>query len=361
MPPFYRSRQSTIHPQTWHGYDCGVTFSASPAGYLPHSSWHMYWKYHMEKQIFEYEKYSRNSSLHCSRNMRSASVLICLLLVKSFGTNAFLHKTGQLGSLSGSKNKQRYLGEPQRTLISNRKMKPKPSLDLEIAPLLVPATRPIIPPAGQIIQGSMIVASVAMLTGYHILLFRAEKLGKPSWRSSQAQIRQEWAAHVRSTEGWLYAVQTLRNAITANTFLATTVLSLLTLISGKLWEMVQSFDSNSFLQYTNVVGKSRNLLVIQFASIALCMLSSAYEFLQAARLMTHAGFMFPVAKGDKVDRIMRKSQNAQWLGLRMLYVSLACICWVVGGERGFLASSLALLQFFRNIDRVPKGAEQEDF
>jgi hypothetical protein len=90
------------------------------------------------------------------------------------------------------------------------------------------------------------------------------------------------------------------------------------------------------------------------------MLSSAYEFLQSARLMTHAGFMFPATKGDKVDLIMRKSENAQWLGLRWLYISLAVICWIVCGEGGLLASSLAMLQFFRKIDRVPKGEDQED-
>jgi len=85
------------------------------------------------------------------------------------------------------------------------------------------------------------------------------------------------------------------------------------------------------------------------------MLSSAYNFLQSARLMTHAGFMFPVDKdGGKVDLIMRKSQTAQWLGLRMLYISVSVLCWTLGGEWGFLLSSLALLVFFRKIDDAPQ-------
>jgi hypothetical protein len=189
-----------------------------------------------------------------------------------------------------------------------------------------------------------VLAGTAILSGYHVRLGRNEKKGFSSWRTAQADTRVEWSTYVRSTEGWLYAIQTLRNAITANTFLATTVLSLLTVISGKLWELVRS-------------GNSGNKLLLQFASVALLMLKSAYEFLQSARLMTHAGFMFPVSAGNKVDNIMRKSQMAQWSGLRWLYVSLGAIIWTIGGEFAFLGSSVALVIFFRCIDRVPRGIE----
>ena len=199
-------------------------------------------------------------------------------------------------------------------------------------------------------RGSVLV-SVLLLAGYHVRLWRREHQGVATWRSTQARTREEWAKFVRNKEQWLYAIQTLRNAITANTFLATTVLSLLTVISGKLWEMVRNLHSGS---------AERNLLTVQFASTALCMLMSAYEFLQSARLMTHAGFMFPVSPGKTtVDAIMRKSQSAQWFGLRYLYVSLSFIFWTIGGERGFLLSSIALVQFFERIDRVPKGLNDD--
>ena len=272
------------------------------------------------------------------------------------GTNGFLHQSRPRCLPTATIFKASH-PEPISKFLS---MKSSPGLDLEISPLIIPESRSLILPAtSEITRGAMILISVVILAGYHIRLFRAEKAGKPSWRTSQAQTRQDWSAFVRKSEGWLYAVQTLRNAITANTFLATTVISLLTLISGKLWEMIRSLNANSYLQYTGIM-KSRNMLVIQFASVALSMLSSAYEFLQSARLMTHAGFMFPAAKGAKVDLIMRKSENAQWLGLRYLYISLAVICWIVCGEGGLLASSLALLQFFRMIDRVPKEADSDE-
>jgi uncharacterized membrane protein len=214
------------------------------------------------------------------------------------------------------------------------------------------------------IQVVLVISSFVFLAGYHIHLFWKENRGiKKTWRQYQADIREDWSKHVRQTEGWLYAIQALRNAISAQTFLATTVLSLLTLITGKIWDILRSTETIHVLE--------RQLLTIQLACIALPMLFSAYQFLQGVRLMTHAGFMFPVYSNNnnnnnnsnsndnqdntKVDKIMRQTQNCQWLGLRLMYISLGPICWVVGGSRAFFISSIGLLQFFRSIDRQPEG------
>ena len=192
-------------------------------------------------------------------------------------------------------------------------------------------------------------ASLAVLIGYHVQLFLRERKGGKSWRKEQADMRERWSAYVRETEGWLYAVQTLRNAITANTFLATTVLSLLTLIAGRIWDILRKSPTSSTL------GQDR--LVFQLVSISTCMLASAYEFLQSARLMTHAGFMFPVASGNKVDGIVRKSQNAQWKGLRCLYLSIGAVAWTLGGDRFFFIISLLLVSFLNRVDKPPIDKE----
>jgi len=207
-----------------------------------------------------------------------------------------------------------------------------------------------VPPRVQVV---LVIASVLILAGYHVNLAVKERSSKEkTWRAYQAEAREDWARHVRHTEGWLYAVQTLRNAITAQTFLATTVLSLLTLITGRLWDILRTLSR----------GAERRLLTIQLISVALTMLFSGYQFLQGVRLMTHAGFMFPVvSKGTEVDNIMRRSQNCQWLGLRWMYLSLGPITWAVGGSRAFFVTSICLLQFFRKIDRKPAGLGYESF
>lgn len=156
---------------------------------------------------------------------------------------------------------------------------------------------------------------------------------------------------LRDTDGWLYAIQTLRNAMTAQSFLASTVLSLLTLITGKVWDILRS-ASNKW---------DRRLLIVQLLTISATMLFSANQFLQGVRLMTHAGFMFPVKNDTKVDNIMRKTESCQWLGLRSMYISLAPIAWVVGGGRAFFSSSVALILFFRQIDKKPEGLGYEEF
>lgn len=210
------------------------------------------------------------------------------------------------------------------------------------------------------IQALLIIISVLILAGYHMNLFRKEFVyqheNQQTWRQYQADTRERWSRHVRETESWLYAIQALRNAITAQTFLATTVLSLLTLITGRMWELLRSTSSSSSLSF------ERRLLTIQLTSIAVPMLFSAYQFLQGVRLMTHAGFMFPVQKDDtRVDKIMRQTQNCQWLGLRWMYISLGPIFWAVGGSRAFLTSAILLFLFFRSIDKQPESMNYEQF
>ena len=204
------------------------------------------------------------------------------------------------------------------------------------------------------------MSGYAILLAYHIRLYWKEKQGERTWRSSQADTRERWSQFVRKTEGWLYAIQTLRNAITAQTFLATTVLSLLTVITGRLWEIIRNMATTTTTANDLSLAMNRKYLVTQFVMVAACMLTSAYHFLQSARLMTHAGFMFPVQpQKTMVDRIMRKSQNAQWLGLRWLYLSAAMIAWVVGGPLVFWIASVMLSIFFSKIDKVPQEIDDD--
>ncbi|GFH48454.1 hypothetical protein CTEN210_04930 [Chaetoceros tenuissimus] len=217
-----------------------------------------------------------------------------------------------------------------------------------------------IPP---LVESLFVACSILILAGYHAKLFAKEKAIETkssgfqskkvkTWRQYQADTREDWARHVRNTEGWLYAIQTLRNAITSMQFLATTVLSLLTLITGRMWDLLRSTQNMA----------TRRLLTLQLISIVLPMLFSAYQFIQAVRLMTHAGFMFPVkADNTKVDNIMRQTQNCQWTGLRWMYLSLAPISWAVGDSRMLLLTSLGLLLFFKSIDKQPEGLGYDEF
>ena len=216
-----------------------------------------------------------------------------------------------------------------------------------------------------VVDTASVTLGFLFLIGYHIHLYRKERNHEKTWRTEQASTREKWSRFVRQTEQWLYAIQTLRNAITAQTFLATTVLSLLTVIGGRLWDILRTMRNSATstaTATTNALLQDKYLLTTQFILLAVCMLSSAYQFLQSARLMTHAGFMFPVEPHTtKVDNIMRKSQNSQWAGLRFLYISVVFIVWVVSGPKSFCLSSLLMTFFFQNIDKVPKGVMDNDY
>ena len=141
---------------------------------------------------------------------------------------------------------------------------------------------------------ALISSSIAILSGYHINLFNKERNSSTkTWRQYQADTREDWSRHVRETEGWLYAIQSMRNAMVAQQFLATTVLSLLTLITGKMWDILRVATTQW----------ERRLLTVQIVSISMPMLFSSYQFLQGVRLMTHAGFMFPVKNDTRVDNV----------------------------------------------------------
>lgn len=242
---------------------------------------------------------------------------------------------------------------PKSSLFEKKKQNVR--LQASVSDLGMVVTNRAVPP---VLNAVLVTSSITILVGYHLNLFKKEFKSENSnsttktWRQYQADTREEWSRHVRDTDGWLYAIQSLRNAITAQTFLATTVLSLLTLITGRVWDILRA----------TTVQDERRLLTIQLVSIAMTMLFSAYQFLQGVRLMTHAGFMFPVKKNStKVDNIMRQTQNCQWMGLRWMYISLAPITWTVGGSRAFFVASLLLLQFFRTIDKEPEGLGYEEF
>ena len=206
------------------------------------------------------------------------------------------------------------------------------------------------------------------LFGYHFQLWLREtsktNRKRNTWRSVQADTRERWSNYVQETEGYLYAIQTMRNAITAMTFLSTTVLSLLTVIVGRLWEVLKSTNVATTAKNNN----ARLLLISQMSIVTTLMLTSAYQFLQSARLMTHAGFMFPVeTTTDKVKRskntvgrVMRKSQNAQWFGLRFLYLSFPILSWIVGGPIVFGITSILLRIFLGNVDKVPIGLDDSN-
>ena len=56
-----------------------------------------------------------------------------------------------------------------------------------------------------------VAAGAAVHASHQLDLRRREREGQPLWKSTLAATRRQWSVFVRDTEGWLYAIQTLRN------------------------------------------------------------------------------------------------------------------------------------------------------
>jgi hypothetical protein len=91
----------------------------------------------------------------------------------------------------------------------------------------------------------------------------------------------------------------LRNAI-ANTFLSTTVLSLLTVITGRLWEIIRNMNASIV-----------NRVATWWHTTMVAAVRWRRPTFTKRTLRPTLDLTFPVEnKTTKVDLIMRKSQNA---------------------------------------------------
>ena len=129
-------------------------------------------------------------------------------------------------------------------------------------------------------------------------------------------------------------VQTIRNSIMASTLLATTAITLSSLIGVFVSSTSNSDSSASQIVYGN---KSSIIHSIKYFSILLCFLVAFLCFVQSIRYYAHCSFLVtvPISKGKK-DSIEYASRNLNrgsffWsLGLRAFYLSFPLFLWIFG-------------------------------
>ena len=260
-----------------------------------------------------------------------------------------------------------------RPILSSRVRRAPPATMVVVPSPLVALPAPLV-----LCRAASVALGAGNLAQYHLRLSRLEKEGQPTWRAVQAATRASWVTYVRANaglQGYTYAIQTLRNAITACVALTGTMLTAFTVTMTYL---------------RTVKAELEWLVLLQFSSTGLLLLFSSYFFLQSARAMTHAGFMFPVAadpdagevpptkispealaaggwrpnaiyalRPRSIEVTMAKSETAQWAGLRFLYLAITGVVWICGGEIAFFVATLAMRRFLAGIDRPPELAEIE--
>ncbi|CAK7349666.1 unnamed protein product [Dovyalis caffra] len=130
------------------------------------------------------------------------------------------------------------------------------------------------------------------------------------------------------------AVQTIRNNIMASTLLATTAITLSSLISVFVSSTSKSDNSASQIVYGN---KSSVIYSIKYFSILLCFLVAFLCNVQSIRYYAHVSFLVTVStsegKKDSIEYLTRNLNRGSFfwsLGLRAFYLSFPLFLWIFG-------------------------------
>ncbi|XP_021638262.1 uncharacterized protein LOC110633801 [Hevea brasiliensis] len=172
---------------------------------------------------------------------------------------------------------------------------------------------------------------------YHSwLLFTILKYPRRTVIGINAESRHQWvhAMMTDSLKNGVLAVQTIRNSIMASTLLATTAITLSSLISVFVSSTSNSGNTTSKLVYGN---KSSIVSSIKYFSILLCFLVAFLCNVQSIRYYAHVSFLATVPtsvrKKDSIEYVARNLNRGSFfwsLGLRAFYVSFPLFLWIFG-------------------------------
>ncbi|KAJ7975171.1 Protein of unknown function, DUF599 [Quillaja saponaria] len=149
-----------------------------------------------------------------------------------------------------------------------------------------------------------------------------------------AETRHQWVFSMMSDplKNGVLAVQTIRNNIMASTLLATTAITLSSLIGVFASSKLSSDDSQLvFGNKTSIVSAIKHL------SISICFLLAFLCNVQSIRYYAHVSFLITApALKDKKDSIqyvagtLNRGSYAWSLGMRAFYLSFPLFVWIYG-------------------------------
>ncbi|CAL5215262.1 unnamed protein product [Lathyrus oleraceus] len=211
----------------------------------------------------------------------------------------------------------------------------------------------------------LVPVGMLVLLMYHVWLLYAI-IRQPSITviGLNAQTRYQWILFMMSDplKNGVLAVQTIRNNIMASTLLATTAITLSSLIG-----VFASNDSETKLVYGN---KSSLNSSIKRLSISLCFLVAFLCNMQSIRYYAHVSFLIttPAIKGKKdfieyVARTLNRGSYSWSLGLRAFYLSIPLVLWIYGPIPMFVCSCFTsfLLYFLDTTTQITRDLHNKSF
>ncbi|ESQ48088.1 hypothetical protein EUTSA_v10021410mg [Eutrema salsugineum] len=183
----------------------------------------------------------------------------------------------------------------------------------------------------------LVPAGLAVMVAYHVWLGYAI-LHRPKLTviSLNAESRRQWVFSMMTEplKNGTLAVQTIRNNIMASTLLATTAITLCSIIGVFVSNSSASKSTASAIIYGN---KSPLLATIKNFTILICFLMAFLCNVQSIRYYAHVSFLVtvPVSRGKKehceyVSRNLNRASYFWSLGLRAFYFSFPLFLWNFG-------------------------------
>ncbi|XP_022766155.1 uncharacterized protein LOC111311039 [Durio zibethinus] len=190
----------------------------------------------------------------------------------------------------------------------------------------------------------LVPLGLLLLALYHVwLLFTILKHPTRTVIGLNAESRHRWVLAMMSDplKNGVLAVQTIRNNIMASTLLATTAITLSSLISVFVSSSSSDFgNTTSQIVYGN---KGPLLSSIKYFSILLCFLVAFLCNVQSIRYYAHVSFLVTLPSSiDNMESVQYVARNLNrgsyfWsLGLRAFYLSFPLLLWNFGPIPMFL-------------------------
>ncbi|KAI4319215.1 hypothetical protein MLD38_032842 [Melastoma candidum] len=182
----------------------------------------------------------------------------------------------------------------------------------------------------------LVPLGLSLLGIYHLwLIFQILRHPRRTTIGLNAESRRQWVLSLMSDplKNGVLAVQTIRNNIMASTLLATTAITLSSLIGVFVSSSSDPGKSVARLVYGN---KSSLLWSVKYFSILVCFLVAFLCNVQSIRYYAHASFLttLPTAVGkeslDYAARSLNRGSYFWSLGLRAFYVSFPLFLWIFG-------------------------------
>lgn len=203
------------------------------------------------------------------------------------------------------------------------------------------------------------ISCLLMLSYYLYVRRRTRRAPHLSVHAVNAMTREQWVLMImRSGKLEILAIQTLRNSVMAASFMATTVMLLISAVLN-LGDKIGQW-AKSLHPLLSVCQESNELWQVKLAALLLSFAIAFYFFAMAIRFFNHVGYMINLPYHEDTGEALYKQTCAYLnragsyytLGTRTFFFGLPIVAWFFGAY--FLVfATVALIAGLKVLDSVP--------